>query len=250
MVEAERAGDDGSGNLQDELAQRRDPGSAQRQPVLAKLGGHGAVGGGLAGVPAGEQPVAAVVGGDVVVAGGGELVQQRAERRRDGAGRVAEPQPGLAVVAAGQVGGGEPQDAAERLGVEQHQARGGAGPDRDGLIGGEAAQQVEPALLGDDLPGVGLLAGDVQVAGKVANGITTVHLAYADEGTGHALITARQWIPRKQMEDPARRKSVMLSLDLAFCTKGQLAIDLIGEVLADGIKLDFACRDEVYGSRT
>src|SRR5580704_12827464 len=65
VVEAERAGNDRSGNLQDELPQRRDPGGAQRQPVLAELGGHGTVGGGLAGVPAGEQPVAAVVGGDV-----------------------------------------------------------------------------------------------------------------------------------------------------------------------------------------
>ena len=38
--------------------------------------------------------------------------------------------------------------------------------------------------------------------------------------------------------------------DLAFRTKGQLAIDLIAEVLADGIGLDFACGDEVYGSCT
>jgi SRSO17 transposase len=30
--------------------------------------------------------------------------------------------------------------------------------------------------------------------GKVANGINTVHLAYAREGTGHALIGAREWI--------------------------------------------------------
>ena len=37
---------------------------------------------------------------------------------------------------------------------------------------------------------------------------------------------------------------------LSFRTKGQLAIDLLGEVLADGIRLDFACRDEVYGSCT
>jgi DDE superfamily endonuclease len=35
-----------------------------------------------------------------------------------------------------------------------------------------------------------------------------------------------------------------------FRTKGQLAIDLVGEVLADGIGLDFACGDEVYGSCT
>jgi hypothetical protein len=31
---------------------------------------------------------------------------------------------------------------------------------------------------------------------------------------------------------------------------GQLAIDLLGEVPADGIRLDFACGDEVYGSCT
>ena len=87
-------------------------------------------------------------------------------------------------------------------------------------------------------------------AGKVANGITTVHLAYAREGIGHALIAARQWIPREQLEDPARRRIMRLPPDLAFRTKGQLAIDLIGEVLADGIGLDFACGDEVYGRCT
>ena len=87
-------------------------------------------------------------------------------------------------------------------------------------------------------------------AGKVANGITTVHLAYAREGTGHALIAARQWIPREHIDDPVRRKIMRLPPGLAFRTKGQLAIDLIGEVLADGVRLDFACGDEVYGSCT
>ena len=84
----------------------------------------------------------------------------------------------------------------------------------------------------------------------MANGITTVHLAYAREGTGHALIAARQWIPREHLEDPARRRVMRLPPDLAFRTKGQLAIDLLAEVLADGIRLDFACGDEVYGSCT
>jgi SRSO17 transposase len=87
-------------------------------------------------------------------------------------------------------------------------------------------------------------------AGKVANGITTVHLAYAREGTGHALIAARQWIPREHLEDPVKRRVTGLPPDLVFRTKGQLAIDLIGEVLADGIGLDFVCGDEVYGSCT
>src|SRR5215469_7384562 len=87
-------------------------------------------------------------------------------------------------------------------------------------------------------------------AGKVANGITMVHLAYAREGTGHALIAARQWIPREHLDDPGKRQVMRLPPDLAFRTKGQLAIDLIGEVLADGIRFDFTCGDEVYGSCT
>jgi SRSO17 transposase len=87
-------------------------------------------------------------------------------------------------------------------------------------------------------------------AGKVANGITTVHLAYAREGTGHALIAARQWIPREHLDDPVRRRVMRLPPGLAFRTKGQLAIDLLAEVLTEGIKLDFTCGDEVYGSCT
>jgi hypothetical protein len=77
-----------------------------------------------------------------------------------------------------------------------------------------------------------------------------VHLAYAREGTGHALIAARQWIPREHLDDPVKRRVMRLPPDLAFRTKGQLAIDLLDEVLGDGIGLDFACGDEVYGSCT
>src|SRR5437899_163120 len=39
-------------------------------------------------------------------------------------------------------------------------------------------------------------------AGRVANGINTVHLSYVREGTGHALAGARQWIPREHVADP------------------------------------------------
>jgi hypothetical protein len=73
-VESEGVGDDGGGDLQDELAQGGDAGGAQGQPEIAELGGHGPVFGGLAGVAAGEQPGAGVIGGDMVVAAGGELV--------------------------------------------------------------------------------------------------------------------------------------------------------------------------------
>jgi SRSO17 transposase len=86
--------------------------------------------------------------------------------------------------------------------------------------------------------------------GKVANGINTVHLAYVREGTGHALIGAREWIPAAQIGDPVRSLLMGLPQDLVFRTKGQLASDILTEVLADGVRLDFVCGDEAYGSCT
>ena len=87
-------------------------------------------------------------------------------------------------------------------------------------------------------------------AGRVANGINTVHLSYVREKTGHALIGARQWIPEEQVKDPVRSLVTGLPLDLRFRTKGQLAIDVLAEVYADGLAFDFICGDEVYGSCT
>ncbi len=87
-------------------------------------------------------------------------------------------------------------------------------------------------------------------AGKVANGINTVHLAYVREGTGHALIGAREWIPAAHIGDPVKSLAMGLPQDLVFRTKGQLAIDVLTEAFADGVRLDFVCGDEVYGSCT
>ena len=87
-------------------------------------------------------------------------------------------------------------------------------------------------------------------AGRVANGINTVHLAYVRERAGHTLIGARQWIPRARIEDPVRSLVMGLPPDLGFRTKGQLAIDIAAEAPADGISFDFFCGDEVYGNCT
>jgi hypothetical protein len=86
--------------------------------------------------------------------------------------------------------------------------------------------------------------------GKVANGINTVHLAYVREGAGHALIGAREWIPAAHIGDPVKPAVMGLPADLGFRTKGQLAIDILTEAVADGVRLDFVCGDEVYGSCT
>jgi SRSO17 transposase len=87
-------------------------------------------------------------------------------------------------------------------------------------------------------------------AGRVANGINTVHVSLVREKTGHALIGARQWIPREQAEDPVRSLVTGLPPDLEFRTKGQLAMDICADCRAGGLEFDFACGDEVYGSCT
>ena len=87
-------------------------------------------------------------------------------------------------------------------------------------------------------------------AGRVANGISTVHLSYVREKTGHALIGARQWIPEEQVKDPVKSLVTGLPLDLRFRTKGQLAIDVLSDAYAGGLVFDFIAGDEVYGSCT
>src|SRR5467141_3800462 len=72
-------------------------------------------------------------------------------------------------------------------------------------------------------------------AGRVANGINTVHLSYVREKAGHALIGARQWIPAEHIDDPVQSLAMGLPPDLEFRTKGQLATDLCAEVYADGL---------------
>jgi SRSO17 transposase len=87
-------------------------------------------------------------------------------------------------------------------------------------------------------------------AGRVENGINTVHLSYVREKTGHALAGARQWIPAEHIDDPVKSLVMGLPLDLQFRTKGQLAIEICKDAHADGLKFDFICGDEVYGSCT
>jgi SRSO17 transposase len=87
-------------------------------------------------------------------------------------------------------------------------------------------------------------------AGRVANGINTVHLSYVREKTGHALAGARQWIPAEDIKDPVKSLVTGLPLNLRFRTKGQLAIDILSDARADGLAFDFVCGDEVYGSCT
>jgi SRSO17 transposase len=129
-------------------------------------------------------------------------------------------------------------------GLDQAARRAGR---RGGLVAG-AVDETSQVKQGEHTAGV--KRHYLGCAGKVANGITTVHLAYVREQAGHALIGARQWIPAEHLGDPVKSQDMGLPADLAFRTKGQLAIDILTETFADGIRLDFVCGDEVYGSCT
>jgi SRSO17 transposase len=87
-------------------------------------------------------------------------------------------------------------------------------------------------------------------AGRVANGINTVHLSYVREKTGYALIGAGQWIPAEDIADPVKSLVAGLPPGLRFRTKGQLGIDVLDDAYADGLSFGFVCGDEVYGSCT
>ncbi|GAA2700160.1 IS701 family transposase [Nonomuraea recticatena] len=85
-------------------------------------------------------------------------------------------------------------------------------------------------------------------AGGIDNGINLVHLAYIRAGAGHTLIGSRQWIPTEQISDPIKAITTGLPLELTFATKGELAIDLLTDAYADGVRMDFVAGDEVYGA--
>lgn len=83
-------------------------------------------------------------------------------------------------------------------------------------------------------------------AGRVANGVNTVHCSYATAG-GHALIGARLYIPAEQLEDQTHREELGIPDDLVFKTKPQLAIEITADAIAEGTMAPWAAGDEVYG---
>lgn len=85
-------------------------------------------------------------------------------------------------------------------------------------------------------------------AGRVANGINTVYITYARQRTGHALIGAKQWIPREHIGDQATATAMGLPAGLPFETKGKIGAGLVQDAHSDGVSADFVTGDEVYGA--
>lgn len=83
-------------------------------------------------------------------------------------------------------------------------------------------------------------------AGRIANGVNTVYCSYATQD-GHALVSARIYVPADQLDDEHRRAVFGISDDVEFKTKPQLAIDILGDMVADHTMPPWAAGDEVYG---
>ena len=88
-------------------------------------------------------------------------------------------------------------------------------------------------------------------AGRVANGINTVHLSYVREKTGHALIGARQWIPARAHRGPGEVPGHGPAAGPAVPHQGPAGHRRAARTrYADGLAFDFVCGDEVYGACT
>lgn len=83
-------------------------------------------------------------------------------------------------------------------------------------------------------------------AGRVANGVNTVHCSYATT-RGHALIGARLYLPAEHLDDHARRAQWGIPTDVVFKTKPQLAIEITADAIAEATMPPWAAGDEVYG---
>jgi SRSO17 transposase len=83
-------------------------------------------------------------------------------------------------------------------------------------------------------------------AGRVANGINVVYASYAAPA-GHAVIAARLYVPADWAGDPQRRRAAGVPDDLEFKTKPRLAIEMVGEAIAEGSCPPWVTGDKVYG---
>jgi SRSO17 transposase len=83
-------------------------------------------------------------------------------------------------------------------------------------------------------------------AGRVANGINVVYASYAAPA-GHAVISARLYVPAGWAGDTRRRRAAGIPEGLEFKTKPQLACEILDEITAEGRCPPWVTGDEVYG---
>ena len=83
--------------------------------------------------------------------------------------------------------------------------------------------------------------------GKQANCQVSVEVVVSD-GERAAPVAGRLYLPEKWAGDPARRQAAGVPAAVVFQTKPALALELLQQVLADGVSPAPVLGDEVYGA--
>ena len=82
--------------------------------------------------------------------------------------------------------------------------------------------------------------------GKTANGQVMVSVHYCDPRFDWP-VTGRLYLPEEWTQDAARRVAVGVPEDVAFQTKGQIALELVRKALGWGVPADWVVMDAGYG---
>ncbi|HEX4589262.1 MAG TPA: IS701 family transposase [Gemmataceae bacterium] len=99
---------------------------------------------------------------------------------------------------------------------------------------------------GDKTPGV--QRQYLGCAGKIENGIVTVHLAVA-RGRFKALLDSALYLPESWDVDRDRCRKADIPDDLRYRPKWRIGLDLLGRAAANGWRFDWLTFDEGYGGK-
>jgi SRSO17 transposase len=84
--------------------------------------------------------------------------------------------------------------------------------------------------------------------GKKDNCVVSVHVGYCwDQGQSRCTLASDLYLPRSWLENPEACREAGVPEDVAFRTKWQIALDLIRQSLAQGVRCAWWTFDEGYG---
>ncbi len=119
----------------------------------------------------------------------------------------------------------------------------------DGLVGGKEAVLIidDTALVKQGRHSVGVARQYCGVLGKRANCQVLVSLTLA-QGEVPVPIALRLYLPEAWTGDPERLGEAKVPLDVAFRTKGEIALEELDRVMAEGVRFGSVIADAGYGN--
>jgi SRSO17 transposase len=117
-------------------------------------------------------------------------------------------------------------------------------PDPLGVVG--VIDETSAVKKGDQTPGV--QRQDLGCAGKIDNGVVTVHVGVA-KGRFQALLDADLYLPQSWATDRERCRAAGIPDEVRYRSKWRVALDQLMRLDANGIQFDWLTFDAGYGSK-